>query len=220
MAFDFEAVIFDCDGVLIDSEIRMTELWVRELNALGCSFTPESYASQMLGLAGAEYLRELRSMPAGRDLALDALLKIQRRQIEVLAGVPPVAGMLAVVEAVGDRRCVASGSSPERLTATLDGAGYSGLFPGRVFSTTVVERGKPAPDIFLYAAQQLGIEPERCVVIEDSPHGVAGAKAAGMRAVGFAGASHMFPAVVERLKGSGIDDFASDAEELRRNLGL
>lgn len=197
----------------------MTEFWVKELNALGCSFTHESYASRMMGLADAEYVCEI-ALAAGRELPLDALFEIERRELDVLRGVKAVSGMLSLVDAVGEKRCVASSSSPERLTVTLADAGFGTKFPGRVFSTTLVSRGKPAPDIFLYAAEQMGTKAERCVVIEDSPHGVAGAKAAGMRAVGFAGASHMYPAVVARLRGSGVDAFARNAVELRELLGL
>ena len=126
---------------------------------------------------------------------------------EELTAVPGVAEALDGVERLGLATCVASSGTHDKMARTLGRTGLLERFEGRIFSATQVERGKPAPDLFLFAAASMGVEPSRCVVVEDSRAGVAAARAAGMRSVGFAGG--LTPA--DWLEGPGtvvIDDMS------------
>jgi HAD superfamily hydrolase (TIGR01509 family) len=118
----------------------------------------------------------------------------------------------SVLDSLCCRSCVASSSSPERLKHALSLVGLYDRFQPNIFSATEVRRGKPAPDLFLYAAERMGVAPERCIVIEDSMPGVAAAVAAGMTVIGFVGASHCRPGDAARLTAQGtivvIDDMA------------
>ena len=210
-------MIFDCDGVLLDSERAMAELWCEGLQAAGGVITVEQWLNRITGLSG---FRQRVFDELGVRVSDDEWAAIQASEFDALAAVMAVPGMRETVAAVTVPRCVASSSGLERLHRTLSTAGLLGLFSPHVYSASQVARGKPAPDLFLHAAASLGIEPEACVVVEDSIHGVAAARAAGMRVVAFAGGSHIVPAVRERLATSGADALAGDAAELRAMLGF
>jgi HAD superfamily hydrolase (TIGR01509 family) len=214
-----EAVIFDCGGVLIDSEFRMVDLWVAELNRLGAGLSHCDYAGAFLGLSDAEYLSRIDAH-FGREVDREPLYAIERQERAALEGVPAIAGMLELVVQLTVPSCVASSSPMDRLHATLGGAGFLPLFEGRLFNSAMVARGKPAPDLFLHAATQLGAQPSRCVVVEDSVHGIAAAKAGGMRVIGFAAGSHMFPPVIERLRALEPDAMAANAAELAKLVSV
>ena len=181
-------VIFDCDGVLVDSEPISCRVMAEALTAEGLPATTEDIYRDFMGRAWADSLaiieerlgRPTRSgftedFRAARDAALAA---------EVTA-IPGVREAIAAVEAEGAERCVASSGAHEKIRLTLGATGLLELFEGRIFSATEVERGKPAPDLFLHAARTMGFEPERCAVIEDTPVGIEAARAAGMRAIAF-----------------------------------
>lgn len=184
-----ELVIFDCDGVLVDSE-RLSIDVVRSVFAeAGWEISPQEIIGRFLGTSVANVRSHLEErlggpVPEGWEEELHA----RHREVfsQHLQAVPEVHG---AIRALGDRpRCVASSSSPERIRHSLQLTGlWDEFFESHIFSASMVERGKPAPDLFLHAAGSLGFRPEQCVVVEDSRYGVQAARSAGMRALGFAG---------------------------------
>jgi HAD superfamily hydrolase (TIGR01509 family) len=187
---DYELVIFDCDGVLVDSERLTVAVEARLLTELGWSRTPEDVVDSFLGRSSAEMLAEVeKRLGAEATRVFD-----ERSTAEVHAAFETdliaVPGVEDVVQWLGHHHtasCVASSGSHEKMRKTLALTGLYGHFEGRIFSAQDVGLGKPAPDLFLYAAAQMGIDPKRCAVIEDSVYGVQAAVRAGMTAFGFAG---------------------------------
>ena len=183
-------VIFDCDGVLVDSERLAVAIDVKAIGALGWSITEAEVIERHLGRSNADVLADIerhlgRPVPADWDEAWDA--EYRRAFDEELKAVPGIAEAIKAIAAEGFQTCVASSGSHAKMRRTLGKTGLWDFFAGRIFSASEVERGKPEPDLFLYAAAQVGLPPQRCVVVEDSRHGVAAAREAGMKAIGFAG---------------------------------
>ena len=189
------AVIFDLDGCLVDSEPLSIGAIVAEMEALGIPGTTfEAIRDSFLGVS-MRVICDHVAEKLGVDCPPDFTDRVERRLFESyrtgLRLIDGVEGLLDRLEGAGIPFAIATGGSIRRMTYTLDCAGLTGRFPGRAFSADQVARGKPAPDIFLFAAAQLQVAPSACVVVEDSPLGVAGAVAAGARAVGFVGGSHL-----------------------------
>ena len=183
-------IIFDCDGVLVDSERISAEVCVETLRDAGISISQEEVYAQFLGRSLKSMMSILADAP-GKSIG-EAVVKTMRERLydrfrRELKPIPHVADTLAALDIPF---CVASSSQPERIRLSLELAGLLDRFEPRVFSATMVANGKPAPDLFLHAAQTLGVAPGDCVVIEDSPAGIAAAQAAGMAALGFVGGSH------------------------------
>lgn len=201
----FDLLIFDCDGVLIDSEAIVCRVEVEALAALGYHIALPTFLDRFIGKA-AKDSRALIEAELGRPLPQGSDKEMARRVAHAFAqeltSIPGVETALAALPAA---KCVASSSLPERLAYTLDLTGLSKWFDGAVFSASMVAHGKPAPDLFLYAARQMGAAPGRCLVIEDSPPGIVAAKAAGMTAFGFTGGSRCRPGHAERLAAVGAD---------------
>jgi HAD superfamily hydrolase (TIGR01509 family) len=208
-------VIFDCDGVLVDSEPISLSVLVEALDAAGVTMTTAEASERFLG-------RSLKSMSAilhdEYGLATDdAFLEAMRKRLyaRFRQELKSVAGIREAVEQLDAACCVASSSQPERIRLSLTVTGLIDLFDPHIFSATMVARGKPAPDLFLHASAEMGYAPADCIVIEDSPAGIEAAKAAGMRVFAFAGASH---ARNERhrqvLAGLGPDVLFDDMGEL------
>ena len=183
-------VIFDCDGVLVDGERMAVAIDVKAIGTLGWPITEAEVIELFLGRSEADMFAVIRQH-IGRALPGDWVDRwsgeYRRAFDEELEAVSGVADAIKVVAAEGFRTCVASSGSHEKMMRTLRKTGLWDFFAGRIFSATEVERGKPEPDLFLYAAKLVGAAAARCVVVEDSRYGVAGAKAAGMKAIGFAG---------------------------------
>lgn len=183
----WDLVIFDCDGVLVDSERISVRIDVRVLAELGWPLSEAEVIERFVGRSEAYMVSEIeatlgRRLTAGWDEAYSALY---REAFE--AELAPVDGVVAALDEIATPTCVASSSSHERLRHTLGLTGLLERFDGRIFSAEDVRNGKPAPDLFLHAAATLGADPARCAVIEDSRYGVEAARAAGMRAFGYAG---------------------------------
>jgi HAD superfamily hydrolase (TIGR01509 family) len=182
-----DLVIFDCDGVLVDSERIAVRVDAIVLARLGWKLTEAEIIERFMGRSEAYMVGEIEAA-LGRPLPLDwdaEFAPLYREALE--AELQPVEGVVEALDAISTPTCVASSSTHERLRFTLGLTGLLARFDGRIFSATDVPNGKPAPDLFLHAAASLGAEPERCAVVEDSRYGVQAARAAGMRAFGYAG---------------------------------
>lgn len=184
-----ELVIFDCDGVLVDSEVVSNEVLGEVLGELGWVVGLEEAIARFKGRAMTEIWQE-----AERHLGIQVTREIdsgfRSRQLAALAArVGCVEGVREVLDALPIPFCVASNGPHEKMRITLGATGLLGSFEGRMFSRVDVRRGKPHPDLFLHTAHTLGVRPERCWVVEDSPLGIEAARRAGMRAIGFAGGS-------------------------------
>lgn len=183
----WDLVIFDNDGVLVDSESIANETLAGLLTDCGWPMTTEACVAAFLG-GTIQAVREWVEAEGGPRLPDDFEQCYQQGIFERFSGeLRAVPGVAAVVEMLGERCCVASSGSWQRIHLTLELTGLLDLFGDRLFSAEAVARGKPAPDLFLHAAACLGVPAARTVVVEDSPFGVAAARAAGMTAFGYAG---------------------------------
>lgn len=209
-----EAIIFDCDGVLIDSEYLACEVSAAALREIGYEITTEQYIDLFIGRKYSETIKILASesgIPA--DKFLSAGEKDKKREQVFEEKLKMTAHTKEVLDAVQDSPlsyCIASGSSMKRLDHSLKVVGLDQFFCNKVFSSDVVDKGKPAPDIFIYAADKIGAAPENCLVIEDSPYGIQAGLAANMNVVGYSGATHMNDDRIEKLYHSGAKEVISD----------
>ena len=186
-----DLVIFDCDGVLIDSEIISAQMLIAELATLGVRVDLDYVAQHFLGRSYPTVMAQIRSdfalnLPASFEDAYRARLLVAfERALVVMPGV------VEVLAALDLPYCVATSSSPGRVEQSLRMTGLWEVANGRIFTASEVARGKPAPDLFLHAAARMGVEPARCLVIEDSLTGIRAARAAGMEVWRFVGGSHL-----------------------------
>lgn len=185
-----DLVIFDCDGVLIDTERIAVPIDVAVLAELGWDITEEEVVERFLGRSEADCTREIEDH-LGRQLPASLSLEIDDRYREAfereLAPVPDIVDVLDTLDRNAILTCVASSGTHEKMRFTLGLTDLFERFDGRIFSVEEVEHGKPAPDLFLHAAAAMNVGPKRCAVVEDSPFGVEAALAAGMAAYAFAG---------------------------------
>jgi len=186
--FATELVIFDCDGVLVDSESIVCRVLAEEMNKLGMEATAEELDEQFSGRPARECLLEIETRYGG-PLPEHYFHNTERRIREAFhAELEPVAGIEDLLDhllQVNLQSCVASSGSHEKMQLTLNKTGLYEYFDGRIFSADDVSRGKPSPDLFLHAAQVMGVEPQHCLVVEDSIAGVQAAVAAGMQVVAY-----------------------------------
>ena len=183
-------MIFDCDGVLVDSERLAIKLEVQLLAELGWELTEAEIVERFVGISDGAMQQAIvehtgRPLPDGWEASVTPRYR-DAFEAELVA-VPGVVDVLDRLEAAGLKTCVASSGTHERMAFTLGLTGLDQRFAGRIFSATEVERGKPAPDLFVHAAARMGVAPPDCVVIEDSRPGVDAALAAGMRVIAYAG---------------------------------
>lgn len=200
-----DLIIFDCDGVLVDSEIIAARVEADLLTRAGFAIEPEELAERYAGLTFRDILlaveREAEA-PLQASLIEEAERLVDKR---LASEVRAIEGAAAAVAAVGTARCICSNSSAERIATMLKRTRLHDLFGDNIFSARDTPSGqpKPAPDVFLYAAERMKVAPAGCIVVEDSVHGVAAATAAGMRVIGFTGASHSFPGHADLLTEAG-----------------
>jgi HAD superfamily hydrolase (TIGR01509 family) len=181
----FDLVIFDCDGVLVDSERLAIRTEAEVLFHLGWPLTESEIVERFVGRS-ASYMRGVIEDHLGRPV--DWETEFEARYEEVFAQeLLPVPGVAEVVRQITIPMCVASSGSHEKMAFTLGITGLLDIFRDHLFSVDEVENGKPAPDIFLYAADKMGVSPERCAVVEDSVSGVTAGLASEMTVFAFAG---------------------------------
>ncbi|MGJ0387955.1 HAD family hydrolase [Microbacterium sp. CGR1] len=182
-----DLVIFDCDGVLVDSERLSIDVDRRVLADLGWPLTREQILHRFVGRSSAYFRAEVEAY-LGRPLPDDWETPYQPWYVDAFErDLTPVPGVEAALDEILIATCVASSGTHSKIRRTLGLTGLLPRFEARIFSADDVENGKPAPDLFLHAADQLGVVPERCAVVEDSRYGVQAARAAGMRVFGYAG---------------------------------
>lgn len=203
-------VIFDCDGVLVNSEPLANASLSRALKAEGLDWSPDETIRRLMGLSLKSCV-EICEAELGRKLSDDFLEKMQAFTYQSFRDAPLQAidgvkeAILALQEA-GRQTCVASSGSPEKMRFTLGLTGLWDLFDGRIFSASQVPRGKPFPDLFLHAAISMNVQPFDCVVVEDSLPGVQAARAAGMKALAYAGEPYANRDALQKAGGRVFDD--------------
>ena len=207
-------VIFDCDGVLVDSELLINCAHADALRRHGYPVTAEMLAERFTGVSDADMLRAIErehgiAPPENYEALVNALIDSVCETS--LVATPGTLGALAALDV---STCVASGGILPRIRTSLRIVGLLDRFDPYLFSATMVARGKPAPDLFLHAAGSMGIPPGRCLVVEDSVAGVQAAIAAGMTAIGFCGGKHCRPDHADRLRQHGAISAISDMGDL------
>ena len=211
-------VVFDCDGVLVDSERLMQIEFSAMLHEIGLPMSPAETARTFLGRSMPNCLRIVEER-LGHAAPPDFLDRLQARAFAAFArSLEPVPGahaLLDTLDAAGVPYCVASSGSHEKMRTTLGRTGLLARLEGKLTSSLEAARGKPFPDVFLLAASRMGASPAACVVIEDSPLGIEAACAAGMRAIGLAG---LMPA--ERLADAGAWRTVGHLDEVAPLLGV
>jgi len=187
-------VIFDCDGVLVDSEPLSNAVFARALNREGLPWSVEETMRRLVGRSMKSRVEIVEGLLA-RRLPEDFVHRLQAETLQAfrdapLQSVPGINEAIDTIEAQGIKTCIASSGGFDKMEVSLGVTGLWARFEGRIFSSSQVKRGKPFPDLFLHAAIAMNEQPFDCVVVEDSVPGVQAAKAAGMRVLGYTGAPH------------------------------
>jgi HAD superfamily hydrolase (TIGR01509 family) len=218
-----DLVIFDCDGVLVDSEVISCRAHAATLTRHGYPITEDQVFDRFLGRSMRQATLEVeaelgRSLPD--DFHTQVYAEIFRSFAASLEATPYIVETLASITLPV---CVASSGPPEKISASLNRVGLYGRFAPHIFSAVQVKHGKPAPDLFLFAAEQMAeqmkVSPARCLVIEDSVSGIAAALAAGMTVLGYHGGSHCRPGYAETLRAAGAAVAFDDMRELPDLIG-
>jgi HAD superfamily hydrolase (TIGR01509 family) len=212
-------VIFDCDGVLVDTEPLANASFSRALRAQGLDWSPEETIRRLMGLSLKSCV-EIVEVELGRKLPDDFLDTMQAYTYQSFRDAPlqPIGGVkeaIVALQEAGCDTCVASSGSPEKMRLTLGLTGLWDLFDGRIFSASQVPRGKPFPDLFLHAAIAMNVQPFDCVVVEDSVPGVRAARSAGMRALAYAGEPYANRDALRQAGGEPFDNMKCLPELVR-----
>jgi HAD superfamily hydrolase (TIGR01509 family) len=216
---NFDLVIFDCDGVLVDSEVISCRAHSQTLTRHGYPITPDEVLKRFLGVSDRE-ARQIVETEIGRKLPEDFEAQVKQATLQSYAGdLKAISYVGETIAALNLPTCVASSGTPEKIHHGLTCAGLHDLLAPNIFSASQVKRGKPAPDLFLFAAEQMNAVPERCLVIEDSIPGITGARAAGMTVLGFHGGSHCQPGHAETLRTAGALLTFDDMRQLAGLIG-
>ncbi len=208
-------VIFDCNGVLVDSEPLATAIVSEEFMRAGFPLTPDVVARYFTGRRASDMFAEVeiaagRKLPVGFAATVTAAT-LRRFRTELR----PTKHMAQALSWLRGPKCVASSSPIDRIRLSLETTDLIRYFEPHLFSASEVRRGKPAPDLFLHAAEKMHVDPGDCIVVEDSIVGVAAAVAAGMMVIGFAGGSHVGSGVDKHLRTVGARTVISDMRMLK-----
>jgi HAD superfamily hydrolase (TIGR01509 family) len=211
-------VIFDCDGVLVDSEPLSTLAYQNVYRRLGVEVSLDMFR-RCIGMKQTDIIALLHSM-TGVTMPPESIEELWPETRQLFVGqLQATAGLEAFLKVLGPEKCVASSSSIERINYSLGLTGISKYFPeAQIFSSSMVKRGKPAPDLFLHAAEKMRLAPEHCVVIEDSPYGVEGGIAAGMQVIGYTGGGHSEPTHEPRLRKAGAQNVCETWDQVQSVL--
>lgn len=211
-------IIFDCNGVLVDSEPIAAVVAAQEFHRVGIRMTPDIVARFFTGRRPADMFAEVeaatgQTLPPGfPEIVAQATLRRFRTELRATAHVKHA------LTWIRGPKCVASSSPIERVKLSLETAGLVHFFEPNLFSASQVAHGKPAPDLFLHAARIMNVAPRECIVVEDSPAGVAAAYAAGMRPIGFVGGSHANPHLGTQLTEAGAQAVIVDMRALKGTI--
>ena len=209
-------VIFDCNGVLVDSEALSTAIVSQEFIRAGFALTPDIVARYFTGRRPTDMFAEVE-IAAGRKLPPDFAATVRRDPA-------PVPRMRATKHAayalswLRGPKCVASSSSLDRIRVSLESTDLIRFFEPNLFSAGDVRNGKPAPDLFLHAAGKMRVQPRDCIVVEDSAVGVAAGVTAGMTVIGFVGGSHAGGQLANHLREAGANTVISDLRALKSTI--
>ena len=218
-----KAIIFDCDGVLIDSELIYKSTEREFLEKVGLTYNPVEFFRRFMGRSEESFFEEagkdhhaLHGAPLPADFRVNLLESQKKRFEEELQAIAGIDAMLHDLKHV--TRAVASSSPIDSLIRKLEMTGLKPHFGAHIYSASHVKHGKPEPDLFLYAAEKLGVAPKDCLVIEDSENGVLAGLAAGMTVVGFTGGGHCHDLHHESLRTTGAHKIAHNTLELHAML--
>jgi HAD superfamily hydrolase (TIGR01509 family) len=211
---NFDLIIFDCDGVLVDSEVISCRAHAETLTRHGYPITSEQVFHRFLGRSTRQANMEVEA-ELGCALPNDFHLQLQDELFRTFeADLEAVPHIYAALDRIDQAVCVASSGSHQRMRVTLGRTRLYDRFTPNIFSASQVTNGKPAPDLFLFAAEQMNVPPARCLVIEDSAAGIAGALAAGMPVLGFHGGSHCREGYGQKLHDAGATVVFDDMRQL------
>ena len=214
----FDLIIFDCDGVLVDSEMIASQVLAGALAEVGLDLSAEDCRNRFTGRSFASVVTEIEEA-LGSALPENFLAELRKKDVEAFErDLKAIDGVRSVVESQKRPVCVASSGGMVKIRHSLTLTGLIDLFDPHLFSAEQVQTGKPAPDLFIYAATKMRVDRSRCLVIEDSPAGIKGARAAGMTAVGFLGGSHITPGWSDDLLAAGARTTLTSMAELAHLL--
>jgi HAD superfamily hydrolase (TIGR01509 family) len=216
---NFDLIIFDCDGVLVDSELVSCRAHAETLTRHGYPITADQVLDRFLGVSDREARLSIEA-EINRKLPDDFESQVKHATLQFYAGdLRAISYVGEAIAAIGLPKCVASSGTPEKIRHGLTCAGLYDVLAPHIFSASQVKRGKPAPDLFLFAAEHMRALPARCLVIEDSVPGVTGAVSAGMTVLGFHGGSHCRPGYGDTLRAAGATRTFDDMRQLPALIG-
>ncbi|UFZ02249.1 HAD family hydrolase [Bradyrhizobium ontarionense] len=211
---NLDLVIFDCDGVLVDSEVISCQAHADVLSLCGYPITADEVFDRFLGRSSKQATLEVEA-ELGRSLPDDFNARLQDRLFRAFEqDLRSIEGITDALDSIDIPVCVASSGSHQRMRVSLGATRLYDRLAPHIFSSSQVENGKPAPDLFLFAAAQMKARPWACVVVEDSPAGIRGAAAAGMTVLGFHGGSHCRPDHAGSLQAAGATLVFDDMRQL------
>lgn len=210
----FELIIFDCDGVLVDSELLSAQATAKAITEYGIPMDQQMALKLFTGITLTKSLSVIERQ-FGVQLGSDYLQrKAELTAIEFRKHLKPIPGIEALLNSLKVPFCLGSNSTHPRLEVTLDSVNLTPYFVDQVHSADDVEHGKPAPDLFLFAANRNNVSPDKCLVIDDSPTGIKAATAAGMSSIGFIGGTHVGPEQADKLRSEGAKWIMSSHQEV------